>query len=288
MKGRHIPELSSFPFAPLEPTARNVGETMHFEAFDILTSDLEIERDYVRPEPGTVEEIIAYFAQRILRDIKAPGHFEPMATKLKEFFANHAFGGPVDLTDPRYWTAMGKTPAAERVVATFVQALRPHIVEQRAVTVQARLAASTPPPPSPGRSPSTRRSAPSSTSKAATTNSSTPSRAGWTTRPTDAPSANSPAASASRSSTPMSPATSASTIQTSSRSALTAATGSSKPSARKVFRYRKVIERFQRVLSGLKVAERGASPARPKPPIAPTPLPATRQPVPRPAPAIAH
>ncbi len=137
MKGRHIPELSSFPFGPLDPAARNLGETMHFEAFDILTSDLEVERDYTRPEPGTVEEIIAYFAQRILRDIKAPGHFEPMATKLKEFFANHAFGGPVDLTDPRYWTAMGKTPAAERVVATFVQALRPHIVEQRAVTVQA-------------------------------------------------------------------------------------------------------------------------------------------------------
>jgi type III restriction enzyme len=131
-------DLSALAFSPLQPAQRALGETMHFEAYDILTSDLEIERDYTRPEPGTVEEIIAYFAQRILRDIKAPGQFEPMATKLREFFANHAFGRPVDLTDPRYWQAMGKTPAAERVVKTFVDALRPHIVEQRDVTVQVR------------------------------------------------------------------------------------------------------------------------------------------------------
>jgi type III restriction enzyme len=129
-------DLGALAFQPLWPAEAGLAEKMHFEAYDILTSDLQLERDYIRPEPQTVEEIIAYFAQRILRDIRAPGQFEPMATKLREFFATWAFGGPVDLTGPRYWQAMGRTEAAERVVANFVDALRPHILAQQEVSVQ--------------------------------------------------------------------------------------------------------------------------------------------------------
>jgi hypothetical protein len=117
---------------PLEPAASALRETMPFEAYDVLTGDLQEKREYVRPQ----EEVVAYYAEAIARRLKASGHFAPIAAKVMEFFRLHAFGGPVELSAPGYLEAMASRRAGVEVPERFISALRPHLTQEQPVTVQ--------------------------------------------------------------------------------------------------------------------------------------------------------
>lgn len=130
-------DLAALPFAPLQPAAANLGERVVGEWYDILTRDLILKREFNAPEPQTPQEVIAYYAEAIVRRLKAPGHFAAMAVKLREFFDERAFGREVDLDEPGYvWAIVGKRPATE-VPELFVRALQPHLIETQPPVVYA-------------------------------------------------------------------------------------------------------------------------------------------------------
>jgi len=108
-------------------TVRANAETLRkfqYEAIDVVTFQKLIDREYVIPEPQTAEEVVGYYARRIAEQAKLPAHFAAIAPKVKMFFAERAFGRPVDLTDKAVIRDMASPYAHYVTVKTFGDALR--------------------------------------------------------------------------------------------------------------------------------------------------------------------
>ena len=106
------------------------AQQFHYEGYDFITLQKEIERDYTIPEPQTAEEVISYYAKRVAQDVKLPSQFAALAPKVKEFLQRKAFGEPVNLDDPVIIKAMSASVAQYVTVQAFAKALRSLVVEE--------------------------------------------------------------------------------------------------------------------------------------------------------------
>ncbi len=138
----------SCPTLPLRP-GDHAEETFHYEGFDLLTLQKEIEREYTIPEPQTPQEVIGYYARRIAQEVKLPSQFAALAPRVREFFEHKAFGRTVDLEDKATIQAMSTNVAHYVCVQTFRKSLlNLTIEEQRPRLLEpVRLLSSTPPFP---------------------------------------------------------------------------------------------------------------------------------------------
>ena len=114
-------EVDNLPFR-LEPQD---DETFRYLGLDALTDDTLLERVYRRPSPNTCGEVISYYATRIAAETNLPGHFDVIAGKVREFFAQRAFGQPVDLDDNDLATALARPAVGYLTVQGFAGAIRP-------------------------------------------------------------------------------------------------------------------------------------------------------------------
>ena len=78
----------------------------------------------------TAQEIISYYAKRIAQDVKLPSQFAALAPKVREFLETVAFGARVNLDDPLILKAIATNVAQYVTVKTFVEALRPLVVQE--------------------------------------------------------------------------------------------------------------------------------------------------------------
>ncbi len=117
---------------PMLPRKANdaTAQTFHYEGYDFITLQKEIERDYTLPEVQTAQEVISYYAKRIAQDVKLPSQFAALAPKVREFLETRAFGARVDLDDPVIIKAIATNVAQYVTVKTFVEALRPLVVQE--------------------------------------------------------------------------------------------------------------------------------------------------------------
>ena len=106
------------------------AKTFHYEGYDFITLQKEIERDYTLPEVQTSQEVISYYAKRIAQDVKLPAQFAAIAPKVREFLETRAFGEQVDLDDSLIIKAIATNVAQYVTVQTFVKALRPLVVQE--------------------------------------------------------------------------------------------------------------------------------------------------------------
>jgi type III restriction enzyme len=106
------------------------AQQFHYEGYDIITLQKEIERDYTIPEPQTAEEVISYYAKRVAQDLKLPSQFAALAPKVKQFLEEKAFGERVNLDDPVMIKAMSTSVAQYVTVQVFAKALRSLVVEE--------------------------------------------------------------------------------------------------------------------------------------------------------------
>jgi type III restriction enzyme len=106
------------------------AKTFRYEGYDILTLQKLIERDYTLPEAQTAEEVIGYYAKRIAQDVKLPSQFAALVPKVRDFLEARAFGEPVDLDDPVILKAINSNVAQYVTVKTFLEALRPLVVQE--------------------------------------------------------------------------------------------------------------------------------------------------------------
>lgn len=142
-------DLAGFRTPPL-PIKQGTAEAAAFkyEGYDVITMEKLVERDYVMPEPQTVQEVVSYYAKRIAQDVKLPSQFAVLAPKVKEFLAEHAFGRPVDLEAPGMVQAVASNVARFVTIDAFVKALRKLAVEDQEPTlVASRRLSQTPPFP---------------------------------------------------------------------------------------------------------------------------------------------
>lgn len=90
----------------------------------------EYEREYKLPEIQTSQEVISYYAKRIAQEVKLPSQFAVLVPKVREFLQTRAFGEQVNLDVPAMIQAISTNVAQYVTVKTFVEALRPLVVQQ--------------------------------------------------------------------------------------------------------------------------------------------------------------
>jgi type III restriction enzyme len=125
-------DVGSFqaPILPLKQSDKE-AQTFHYEGYDFITLEKEVEREYSIPEPQTAEEVIGYYARRIAQELKLPSQFASLAPKVREFFQRKAFGREVNLEDKAVVKAMSSNVAYFVTVKTFVAALRDKLILQQ-------------------------------------------------------------------------------------------------------------------------------------------------------------
>jgi type III restriction enzyme len=98
--------------------------TFRYEGHDIITLQKIVERDYRVPEPQTSQELVGYYARRIAEAVKLPSQFSALVPKVQEFFANKAFGRPVELNDRLTIRAMSTQVASYVCIQEFSKVLK--------------------------------------------------------------------------------------------------------------------------------------------------------------------
>ncbi len=106
------------------------AQSFHYEGYDIITLEKLVEAEYTIPEVQTAQEVISYYAKRIVHDVKLPSQFAPLVPKVREFLETRAFGERVDLDMPAMIKAIASNVAQYVTVKSFVSALRDVLVEQ--------------------------------------------------------------------------------------------------------------------------------------------------------------
>ena len=114
-------EVDNLPFS-LEPQDE---EVFRYLGLDALTDETLLERIYRLPSPNTCGEVISYYATRIATETNLPGHFDVIASKVREFFAHRAFGQPVDLDDNDLALILARPAVGFLVIGGFARAIRP-------------------------------------------------------------------------------------------------------------------------------------------------------------------
>lgn len=107
------------------------SKTFKYDGFDIITLEKMVERQYTLADPQTAQEVIGYYARRIAEAVKLPSQFAVIAPKVREFFAEKAFGQHVDLEDREIVKAMGTNPAQYVCVSVFTKELRQLSIEEK-------------------------------------------------------------------------------------------------------------------------------------------------------------
>jgi type III restriction enzyme len=129
-------DVASLPAQRLPRKAGDEAElSFHYEGYDIITLEKEIEREYTIPEAQTSQEVISYYAKRIAQDVKLPGQFAELVPKVREFLRTKAFGEPVDLDEPSMIKAISRRAAQYVTVKTFTAILRGLVVEEQEPTL---------------------------------------------------------------------------------------------------------------------------------------------------------
>lgn len=124
-------DVAAFNTPPLpRKEGDTAAQTFHYEGYDIVTLQREIERDYTIPVPQTYQEVISYYSKRIAQEVKLPSQFAALVPKVREFLQTRAFGVEVNLDDPTIIKAISSNVAHYVTVKAFVSALRGLVVEE--------------------------------------------------------------------------------------------------------------------------------------------------------------
>ncbi|MDE2949094.1 MAG: DEAD/DEAH box helicase family protein [Chloroflexota bacterium] len=115
---------------PLPITAsEDLERTFLYEGKDLLTSETLFERIYTIPTPQTSQEVVAYYANIIAKEVRLPSQFATLAPKVRDFLKHHAFGREVDLDSPEILGAISQRLHQMVTIKAFLNALREKLVQ---------------------------------------------------------------------------------------------------------------------------------------------------------------
>ena len=113
---------------PMEPL-ENEERTFTYRGKDLITSEQLFERIYAIPIPQTSQEIVAYYTNRIAKELRMPSQFAHLAPKVRDFLQYKAFGQEVDLDRPEIRAALSQKLHQILTMKVFLDALREKIVQ---------------------------------------------------------------------------------------------------------------------------------------------------------------
>ncbi len=110
-------------------TSEEVERTFLYEGKDLLTSETLFKRTYTIPTPQTSQEMVAYYADIIAKEVRLPSQFAALAPKVRDFLKYQAFGREVDLDSPEILRAIGHKLHLVVTIKAFLNALREKIIQ---------------------------------------------------------------------------------------------------------------------------------------------------------------
>lgn len=114
---------------PLPITAsEDLERTFLYEGKDLLTSETLFERIYTIPTPQTSQEVVAYYANVIAKEVKLPSQFAALAPKVRDFLKYQAFGSEVDLDSPEILSAISQRLPQMVTIKAFLNVFREKLV----------------------------------------------------------------------------------------------------------------------------------------------------------------
>ncbi|MDE2820543.1 MAG: DEAD/DEAH box helicase family protein [Chloroflexota bacterium] len=115
---------------PLPITAsEDLERTFLYEGKDLLTSKTLFERIYTIRNPQSSQEVVAYYANLIAKEVKLPSQFAALAPKARDYLKYHAFGREVDLDSPEILGAISQRLHQMVTIKAFLNALREKLVQ---------------------------------------------------------------------------------------------------------------------------------------------------------------
>jgi type III restriction enzyme len=134
------------PFGSAEIAAT---KTFIYEGRDLLTDRKEVEREYTIPHANTSAEVIGYYTELIIKNLKTVrSTFEVLSPKIKEFLQYRAFGRVIEnLDEPAALQAIQSDLCKMVLPKLFDNYLRKFMVEEKEPTMKetARYLSSTKP-----------------------------------------------------------------------------------------------------------------------------------------------
>jgi type III restriction enzyme len=109
--------------ALLVPLGNKILKTT-YKAIDMITNVVEIERVWDLPVPQDSKSVIAYYTDRILKQLKLPNMFSDFYPVVKSYVETKLFDQKVDLSDPRVLFQLSNPEVQEKLVNIFVENLR--------------------------------------------------------------------------------------------------------------------------------------------------------------------
>ena len=109
--------------------SEEVERTFRYEGKDLLTSETLFKRTYTIPTPQTSQEMVAYYANIIAKEVRLPSQFAALAPKVRDFLKYQAFGREVDLDSPEILRAISQKLHLVVTMKAFLNALREKLVQ---------------------------------------------------------------------------------------------------------------------------------------------------------------
>ena len=95
-----------------------------YKAIDMITKVVAIERVWDLPVPQDTKSVIAYYTDRILKQLKLPNMFSDFYPLVKSYVELRLFDQEVDLNDPRVLFQLSTPEIQEKLVDLFVSSLK--------------------------------------------------------------------------------------------------------------------------------------------------------------------
>ncbi len=109
--------------------SEDLERTFLYAGKDLLTSETLFERIYTIPTPQTSQEVVAYYANVIAKEVRLPSQFAALAPKVRDFLKFHAFGREVDLDSPEILSAISQRLHQMVTIKVFLDVLREKLVQ---------------------------------------------------------------------------------------------------------------------------------------------------------------
>jgi type III restriction enzyme len=105
-----------------------------YKAIDMITNVVAIERVWDLPVPQDTKSVIAYYTDRILKQLKLPNMFSDFYPLVKSYVEMKLFDQKVDLNDPRVLYQLSTPEIQEKLIDLFVNSLKDLVYTEREPT----------------------------------------------------------------------------------------------------------------------------------------------------------
>ena len=110
-------------------SSEDLERVFQYEGRDLLTAEKLFERVYAIPTPQTSQEVVAYYANFIAKELRLPSQFAALAPKVRDFLKFQAFSREVDLDSPEILGAISGRLHQMVTMKAFLDALRDKLAQ---------------------------------------------------------------------------------------------------------------------------------------------------------------